>query len=48
MRETTALGAALAAGLSTGVFRDISEFQPASGHAIFEPKLDRTGMLIYS
>jgi glycerol kinase len=46
MKETTALGAALAAGLSTGVFNDLSEFQPGqSGTVVFNPRIAPEGML---
>lgn len=49
MRETTALGAAIAAGLATGVWTDIDElrFINANNRTVFEPKLnkaDRAGM----
>ncbi|KJZ71148.1 hypothetical protein HIM_09447 [Hirsutella minnesotensis 3608] len=41
MRETTALGAAIAAGLATGVWADLDElrFVNASNRTVFEPKL---------
>ena len=47
MRETTALGAALAAGLSTGVFQDVTDFQPTSGTEIFEPRMSNEGIFYF-
>ncbi|KAM4063003.1 glycerol kinase [Hirsutella rhossiliensis] len=49
MRETTALGAAIAAGLATGVWADPDELRSvnASNRTVFQPKLgkaDRAGM----
>lgn len=44
MRETTALGAAIAAGLATGVWRDLEELRgvhDASGRSKFEPRMER-------
>ncbi|POR34415.1 Glycerol kinase [Tolypocladium paradoxum] len=43
MRETTALGAAIAAGLATGVWADLDDLKDvnASGRTVFEPKLGK-------
>ena len=43
MRETTALGAAIAAGLATGVWREVGDIKEVNqvGRTIFEPKLER-------
>lgn len=44
MRETTALGAAIAAGLATGVWRDLDELKDVhdvSGRSKFEPRMER-------
>jgi glycerol kinase len=43
MRETTALGAAIAAGLAVGVWKDLSELQDinSQGGSVFEPQLDK-------
>jgi glycerol kinase len=42
-RETTALGAAIAAGLATGVWNELEELKQVNrkGRTIFEPKIDR-------
>ena len=42
MRETTALGAAIAAGLATGVWDELEDLKEVNtkGRKIFEPKLD--------
>ena len=45
MRETTALGAAIAAGLATGVWKelgDLDSLSNRSGSTIFEPSQDRS------
>jgi glycerol kinase len=41
MRETTALGAAFAAGLAVGVWKDFDELKQINtvGGAVFEPKM---------
>jgi glycerol kinase len=39
MTETTSLGAALAAGLAVGVWKDLSEFKPEGGETVFECKI---------
>ena len=44
MRETTALGAAIAAGLATGVWRELGDLDSLSnrvGRTVFEPSADR-------
>ena len=43
MRETTALGAAIAAGFAVGVWKDFEELKCVNtkGQSIFEPKMDR-------
>jgi glycerol kinase len=43
MRETTALGAAIAAGLAVGVWRNFAELRDINraGGAVFEPKISR-------
>ena len=42
MRETTALGAAIAAGFAVGIWKDIEELKDinTSGVTTFEPKMD--------
>ena len=42
MRETTALGAAMAAGLAVGVWRDLDELRRlgAAAETVFEPAMD--------
>jgi glycerol kinase len=42
MRETTALGAAIAAGLATGVWADFGDLKGVnvSGKRVFEPSVD--------
>lgn len=47
MKETTALGAALAGAMGTGLFRDLSDFKPVSGHTTFEPRTNLQGMHLY-
>ncbi|KAJ3106207.1 Glycerol kinase [Phlyctochytrium planicorne] len=39
MRETTALGAAIAAGLAVGVWPSIADFKPADSHSNFFPSI---------
>ena len=44
MRETTALGAAIAAGLATGVWRELEELRHVhdrTGRSVFEPQMER-------
>ena len=43
MRETTALGAAIAAGLAVGMWKDLEELKEINtqGGTIFEPKIDK-------
>jgi glycerol kinase len=43
MRETTALGAAIAAGLAVGLWRNFAELRDINraGGAVFEPKVSR-------
>ncbi|GAB1738253.1 hypothetical protein NU219Hw_g2798t1 [Hortaea werneckii] len=43
MRETTALGAAIAAGFAVGVWKDFEELKGVNtkGQSIFEPKMER-------
>jgi glycerol kinase len=43
MRETTALGAAIAAGLAVGIWRSPAELRDTShdGASIFEPKITK-------
>ena len=42
MRETTALGAAIAAGFAVGVWKDFAELKEVNtaGQTTFEPKMD--------
>jgi glycerol kinase len=42
MRETTALGAAIAAGFASGVWKDFAELREVNtaGQTTFEPKMD--------
>jgi glycerol kinase len=42
MRETTALGAAIAAGLATGVWAELEDLKDVNmaGRKVFEPKVD--------
>lgn len=43
MRETTALGAAIAAGLATGVWRELADLKEVNqaGRTVFKPAIDR-------
>jgi glycerol kinase len=43
MRETTALGAAIAAGLAVGVWKDLDELKDINtrGGTVFEPKMPK-------
>lgn len=43
MRETTALGAAVAAGLATGVWEELDDVKDmgARGRTVFEPKMEQ-------
>ena len=43
MRETTALGAAIAAGLATGVWRELDDLKEVNrnGRKIFKPQIKR-------
>ena len=43
MRETTALGAAIAAGLATGVWKDLDDLKGVNeeGRTVFKPSDDR-------
>lgn len=43
MRETTALGAAIAAGLATGVWRELDDLRQVNrnGRRVFNPQMDR-------
>jgi glycerol kinase len=43
MRETTALGAAIAAGLAAGVWKDLDELDQvnAEGQTIFRPSITK-------
>lgn len=43
MRETTALGAAIAAGLAVGLWRNFAELRNINraGGTVFEPKISR-------
>lgn len=43
MRETTALGAAIAAGLATGVWNSLDDLKDinSAGGTIFEPKMPK-------
>lgn len=43
MRETTALGAAIAAGLATGVWQKLDELREVNqiGRTVFEPQMDK-------
>lgn len=43
MRETTALGAAIAAGLATGVWRELDDLRQVNrnGRRVFYPQMDR-------
>ena len=45
MRETTALGAAIAAGLATGVWEKLEDLKQinSQGRKVFEPELDKEG-----
>jgi glycerol kinase len=42
MRETTALGAAIAAGLATGVWEELEDLREVNrkGRTVFEPEID--------
>lgn len=42
MRETTALGAAIAAGLAAGVYKNLDELKEINRHdrTLFQPKID--------
>lgn len=44
MRETTALGAAIAAGLAVGVWESVDELKDVNveGKTVFSPKLDES------
>ena len=44
MRETTALGAAIAAGLAVGVWENIDELKNVNveGSTVFHPQIDET------
>lgn len=44
MRETTALGAAMAAGFAAGVWKDVEELKTISreDHTVFQPQLSKT------
>ena len=46
MKETTALGAALAGALGVGVFKSLSEFVPADGSVRYEPRTSEAGTLL--
>ena len=46
MKETTALGAALAGAMGTGLFKNLSDFKPVSGHTTFEPRTNDQGACI--
>lgn len=43
MRETTALGAAIAAGLAAGVWKDFSDLANVNmeGRTIFQPQIEK-------
>jgi len=43
MRETTALGAAIAAGLATGVWKELSDLKQVgrAGRKVFNPRMSR-------
>ena len=43
MRETTALGAAIAAGLATGVWRTLEDLKEVnrSGRKVFQPQMEK-------
>jgi glycerol kinase len=43
MRETTALGAAIAAGFAVGVWKDFSDLESinSEGGTVFEPQLEK-------
>jgi glycerol kinase len=43
MRETTALGAAIAAGLATGVWNELDDLKKVNrvGRRVFKPQIDR-------
>jgi len=43
MRETTALGAAIAAGLATGVWRELDDLcgMNRAGRKVFKPQIDK-------
>lgn len=43
MRETTALGAALAAGLAIGIWKNLNDFHSDRGMDIFTGKLSKDG-----
>jgi len=44
MHETTALGAAIAAGLAVGVWKDLEELKTVNteNQTVFEPKITKT------
>lgn len=43
MRETTAFGAAIAAGLAVGIWKNIQELEVVNteGQTVFRPKIDK-------
>lgn len=43
MRETTALGAAIAAGLATGVWRELEDLKQVNrnGRKVFQPQMEK-------
>ena len=45
MKETTALGAALAGALAVGVFKPFQDFKPVSGHTLYQPKTNDEGRI---
>ena len=44
MRETTALGAAIAAGLATGVWKELSDLSRVNraGRRVFQPQMEKS------
>jgi glycerol kinase len=46
MRETTALGAAMAAGYTVGVWPSLKEFELASGFDVFRPQMSPEGQYL--
>ncbi len=46
MRETTALGAALASAIGAGIIPDLNQFESKDGHDVFYPSITKEEALI--